>query len=256
MISKLKIVFLLLFLLPCLYASSQFTEKIETDRPDQTESPYVIPKNYFQAEIGFNKENFSGKNYRIVHPTALLKYGLHNKFELRLELNSFTDYIHQIPNSTTTPYFDPVEIGTKISFWEQKGLLPKTSLISHLGLPFIASKTLKSNPANYTFRLTMQNAITDRFGIGYNVGVNGGGGEEAILFYTVAPGLSIGDKWYAYIEAFGDLKKNGSLHHLDGGLAYYINNDWKLDISAGVGLGDAELKNYSALGISFRIPTK
>ena len=30
-------------------------DRIDTDRPDQTESAGIVPKNYFQAEVGFKK---------------------------------------------------------------------------------------------------------------------------------------------------------------------------------------------------------
>jgi len=60
-------------------------ERIETDRPDQTETPFNVPKKYFQAEFGFNKENLTDYNYNLIHPTALLKYGLSNRIELRVE---------------------------------------------------------------------------------------------------------------------------------------------------------------------------
>src|SRR5882724_5400194 len=76
-------------------------EKIDTDRPDQTESVNTVPKNYFQAEFGFNKENLSGRNYDLIYPTALFKYGL-KKFEFRLETIYHSSYVHLIPNPKWT----------------------------------------------------------------------------------------------------------------------------------------------------------
>ncbi|HMK26869.1 MAG TPA: hypothetical protein VK483_12640, partial [Chitinophagaceae bacterium] len=126
-------------------------EKIDTDRPDQTESVATVPNHYFQAEFGFNKENLSGKNYDLIHPTALLKYGL-KKFEFRLEVTCKSSYEHFIPDPKWTTGFDPVEIGFKAALWEEKKLLPKTSLIVSLGIPALASESFKTDHLIPSFR--------------------------------------------------------------------------------------------------------
>lgn len=232
---------------------TQQTGKIDTDRPDQTESAFLVPKGYFQGEFGVNKENYGEDFYTIVHPVALLKYGLSNRVELRSEIRTETEYYHMIPRTRTQTIINPVEIGSKIRFWEEKGLLPKTSLIVHVGLPFAASPKWGGDSVNYSFRFTCQSSINDNLAIGYNFGYE----RDALaksFFYTIAPGMDLGERWYAYVEAFGNIYQNYSEHNLDGGIAYYFSPDTKMDLSAGFGLGSSELKSYVALGFSFRIP--
>ena len=36
------------------FGFSQENESIQTDRPDQTETPYLVPKKMFQVENGFS----------------------------------------------------------------------------------------------------------------------------------------------------------------------------------------------------------
>lgn len=229
-------------------------EKIDTDRPDQTESAVLVPKKYFQGEFGFNKENFEGENYNLVHPTFLLKYGLSKRFELRLESALASEYIHLIPSTKKTTSLEPVEIGTKISLFEEKGLRPKTSLIAHLGLPFASSSPDKEQDLFPSYRFTFQNTISDVVGLGYNLGSEWDGYEnKTVWLYTFSPNFTIGEKWYAYVEVFG-FKEDKWEHAVDGGIAYYISKDTKLDLSGGFGLGNNPLKNYVALGFSFRIP--
>lgn len=50
-------------------------EPISTDRPDQTETPEVVPFKYFQMEMGFNIES-QRKELSFVHPTILWKAGI------------------------------------------------------------------------------------------------------------------------------------------------------------------------------------
>jgi Putative MetA-pathway of phenol degradation len=246
----------ILGLLVCSTIKAQ-VDPIDTDRPDQTESAYTVPKNYFQAEIGFNKENTFYKNYDLVLPTALLKYGF-KKWELRLEVTSRSSYEHLIPDPKWTNGLEPVEIGFKAALWEEKKWIPKTSIIAHLGLPTVASRVFRAHHIAPSFRFTMQNSLTKNIAVGYNLGAEWDGfSSTPIWIYTLAPGFELGEKWYAYIEAFGFIQKNEpAQHNIDGGIAYYISRDVKIDASSGFGISDAAPKNYFALGISFRVDTR
>ena len=241
-----------IFLLCSSFLNAQ-VEKIDTDRPDQTESAATVPFHYFQAEFGFNKENLFERNYDIIHPTALLKYGL-KKFEFRLEATCKSSYEHFIPNPKWTTGFDPVEIGFKAALWEEKKWLPKTSLIVHLGIPALASESFRPDHLFPSFRFTLQNSITNNIGIGYNIGAEWDGYTSTPTWlYTFSPGFNLGKKWYAYIEAFGFIRKNETpQHNIDGGIAYYFSNDVKIDVSGGFGISDTAPKNYIAFGGSFR----
>jgi hypothetical protein len=236
------------------YVQGKAQEKIDTDRPDQTESAALVPKKYFQAEFGFNKENFEEDNYNIIHPAFLLKYGLNKRVELRLESAVTSEFLHLIPSTKKTTRLEPAEIGTKISLFEEKGFRPKTSLIAHLGLPFAASHPDKKQTIFPSYRFSFQHTISEVVGLGYNIGSEWDGYENrAVWLYTLAPGFNIGKKWYGYIEVFG-FREAGWQHAVDGGIAYYTSENTKLDLSGGFGLGNNPLENYIALGFSFRIP--
>jgi len=43
-------------------------------------------------------------------------------------------------------------------------------------------------------------------------------------------------------------------HGFDGGIAYFVSNNVKLDLSGGFELSPDSFKNYVALGFPFRIP--
>jgi len=228
-------------------------EKIDTDRPDQTESAVLVPVKYFQGEFGFGKENLKNNSYHLIHPTFLLKYGLSQRFELRLESEVASEYL-LTPQTKTTISLEPVEIGSKISLFQEKGLFPKTSLIVHLGLPFATSNYDKHQNLFPSFRFTCSHTITEKIGIGYNAGAEWDGyNNKPAWLYTLSPNFSIGKRWYSYVEAFGFYHTDSWEHNIDGGLAYYLSNDAKIDLSGGFGLGSSILKNYLSLGFSFRL---
>ncbi len=246
-----------IFLFIVLFSTTvQAQEKIETDRPDQTETSFTVPKGWFQGEFGFNKENYKNGNYLLVHPTSLLKVGLHKRIEARIIIDLTTRREHLIPNTKSTTSLQPVIIGTKVAFTEQKGILPKTSMIAQVSLPFLSGQAALTTDAAPTVRLTMENKISDVVSLGYNVGAEWDGissGPEWI--YTFAPGFNLGEKWYAYVEAFGSVKK-GEMpdHNIDAGIAYFVTKNSKLDLSGGIGLSPESIRNYVSLGFSFRFP--
>lgn len=229
-------------------------EKIDTDRPDQTESSFLTPKGFFQGEIGFNIENDNNLQ-TFIHPTGLWKYGISKRFEFRL----ITEFISTEPklidpNNKYETGLLPIQIGSKISLWEEKGLLPKTSFIFHVGIPTLSSSKFKPPHLAPNFRFTMSHSLSETIGLGYNLGAEWDGIENTPAWvYTIAPGINIGKNWYAYIEAFGAIKKNEPAQHsFDAGLAYFISNNTKIDIGSGFGISKTATDSYVAVGFSFR----
>jgi len=242
-----------------LFCNGQQVGRMETDRPDQTESVFITKKNYLQAEFGFNLERDGGlKNF--VHPTALWKYGASKRFELRM----ITEFV-----SVETPLVIPagnkilsgllpVQFGGKVALWEEKGFLPKTAILFHVAPAKFGSKKFHTEKWTPGFRFSMQHSLSETIGLGYNLGAEWDGESKTPYWvYTLAPGINIGKNWYGYIEVFGAVRKNEMpQHNIDGGFGYYINDNIKLDISSGVGISEAATDWYSAIGFSFRFNTK
>ena len=104
----------------------------------------------------------------------------------------------------------------------------------------------------------MQHTLSESIGLGYNIGAEWDGFSNIPYWiYTLSPGFNIGKNWYAYIEASGAFRKNEKPQHgIDGGFGYYINDNFKIDISSGFGLTENATDWYSAAGLSFRFNTK
>jgi hypothetical protein len=243
-----------LFLFTYLTSYAQI-ESIDTDRPDQTESVNLVPADWFQFEAGFNVQENEKNIHEYLTPTLLSKYGLNNRVEFRLITtlltNSYSLILQRTVNKTG---LDPVEIGAKISLLQEKKWMPKTSFLFHFAIPGFASKANDINLVAPNFRFILQKSVTENFGIGCNLGAEWDGidGRPAYI-YTLSPGVSFAEKWYAYIEAFGVFKKRELPEHsIDGGLAYNVTNNLKLDISSGFGITKAAPNWYTAIGFSKR----
>lgn len=241
--------FILLFYVT--FISAQTTDLIQADRPDQTETPSLVPKGMFQVETGFSYQKEGVENSTSALPSVLWKYGVSDNFEFRL----ITELENE--NGNVGHYFGlmPILIGCKIRIYEENGVVPKTSFIGHLSIPKAASERYKTTFFAPEFRFTMQHTLSDKFSLGYNFGSEWDGlTAEPTFLYTVTTGYSINEKMGSYIELFGFApQQNKANHNLDAGLTYLLNHNFMVDLSSGVGLTDNAPDYYAALGFSFRM---
>lgn len=230
---------------------SQEIDPIQADRPDQTETPALVPKGMFQAEIGFTFQKNNANSTTNSLPTVLWKYGVNQNFELRL----ITEFISEKYIDAESNGFTPVLIGMKVKFCEEKGIIPKTSLIGHIALPNVASSGYKNDFTATEFRFTMQHTLSEKFSLSYNLGCEWDGmTPETTFIYTLTTGYSINQKLGFYAEIFGFAPEQDIANHsIDGGFTYLINNNFMVDLSSGFGITDNAPDHYVAVGCSFRI---
>lgn len=226
-------------------------EPIATDRPDQTETPAIVPKGMFQAETGFIFEKENSATETIVTPTVLWKYGVNENFELRL----ITEFSSTETSGEQTSGLAPVLVGFKARLIEEKGIIPQTSIIAHLQIPDLASKDMKAENYAALFRFTMQHTLTDKISLGYNLGAEWDGITPAATFiFTLTTGFSLSDTWGCYTEVYGFAPEEETAYHsFDAGVTYLVSNNFMLDISGGFGITDNAPDYFASLGFSFRL---
>lgn len=226
----------------------QAQEYIQTDRPDKTETVYVVPKGYLQTEteIVFEKLNTDEQKWGLL--TTLWKYGLNNKTEIRIITSSYLskDFKHK------TFIIEPVSIGFKSSLTEQNGILPKTSFIG--SMQWDKHPVKRTTVAVPSFRFTFQNEINEYATIGYNLGMEWNDKKEEQYIYTFTYGNRLNSKLNYYIEAYGFLSPyRRADHNIDGGFTYYINPNLMVDTSGGIGLSSTSSTYFIGIGISYRV---
>jgi len=160
----MRLIWLLIFVLSFLAVRGQQTGRIETDRPDQTECPFIVKKGYIQAEMGFNRNSYAdGLEY--FFPTTLLKMGLWKNLELR--------YVSMASSSAGISSFKTEAIGFKLALLEGKKWIPRTAIITHLHWDNLNRDESERNPTKHSVGdavLTFQNDFGRGYGIGYNFG--------------------------------------------------------------------------------------
>lgn len=232
---------------------AQNLPSIQTDRPDQTECPFITPQYYFQLENGFSYEKNSATSAVIVAPTVLTRFGINKYLEIRL----ITEHVISKEILNTFSGINPVLLGFKTRLLEEKGIIPTTSLIAHIGFPEVASIEYRANYYYPEFRFTMQHTISDKQSLSYNLGAEWNGTDtKPTYIYTLTIGYSLTEKIGAYIELYGFITQiRKPDHQLDLGLTYFFNPNHQLDASGGFSLSTVSPTYYFALGYSFRFKT-
>lgn len=232
--------------------NAQELPPIQTDRPDQTECSYLVPKGHFQFEMGFNYEQITTNATNLVLPTVLWKFGVNSNFELR----AITEMINAKAIKSNITGINPVGVGFKAKLSEAKGIAPITSFIGHIYIPQLTSPEFSSNSFASDFRFTMQHALTSRLNIGYNLGAEwDGNSSETTFIYTLTFAYAFTDNIGGYIEVFGFVPDQSKANHLaDGGFTFLLAKNIQLDISGGYKLTDNAPDYYGSLGFSMRLP--
>jgi hypothetical protein len=235
------------------YVLGQSLPPIQLDRPDQTECPFITPKKYIQIENGFTYENIDQKNKSFSYPSTLWKYGVNEKFELRI----ITELVTEKSIEDKHTGLLPVTAGFKTALFEENGLIPKTSFIGHVTTSKMGSEEFHTTYIAPSFRFTMQHTLTNKISLAYNLGAEWNGeNAEHTYIYTLTTGLSLTEKIGCYTEVYGFiLNDNKPDHRIDCGFTYLLNNDFMADISGGWGLTKNSSKKYISLGLSYRFKT-
>lgn len=246
-------------------------EEMVTDRPDQTESPIVVVPGKLQIETGFLYTG-GDETRALALPMTLFRIGTTRRFELRFEFAGLEkDFVAREDG------LSDIAIGGKIRLWDEKGWLPEAALLFGTTLP-IGEEGFSSERLDPDFRFSFAHTISDRVGIGYNLGMTWETSEEvgsarlrylltgkeeidrdtgALFNYTLTAGIGLTDKLGMFIEAFGDVPFNtttGPAHYLDGGFTWAPLPNLQFDLSGGVGLSDAADDYFAGAGVSFRFP--
>ncbi len=249
-----KLVLTLLTFQVLLCATAQKKDRIETDRPNESELADLVPKKYLQLESGVYGEKISTSETDIIHPHTLLRYGIGDWIELRLLTNFSTLRKKMIPSDKIATGLEPLSPGVKISLLTQKNIIPSTSLLFHAGLPSLASKDFKAKHLAPEIRLLMENSLSDNIELTYNAGIEWDGFEsDPTWLYTISPGFDIGNRFEAFIEAYGYFNKHEAAQHtIDGGIEFFINKDFAVDICSGFGLNKSASSFFVTIGGSIR----
>lgn len=235
-----------------IYSFAQNTEFPELigDRPDQTESAFVLPKGYFQFENGFINEMENTNTKNITYSSMLMRYGLFEHFELRF----VTEYskIKTIGIKDISG-FSPISVGAKIHVNEQDAWIPQIAFLGHISIAETGNSEFKQDFHSAQMVLTFNHDINKSWSLGYSIGAElPTEMDYTVGTYTLVSGFGITDRVGAFIEVYGDFSKYMFAdNRINGGITYLLQPSLQLDFAGGFGLSKYSANNYFTLGFIY-----
>jgi hypothetical protein len=236
---KLLFPLCLIFLLTHSLATAQPPDSITfvPDRPGIATPPDILSFERIQIENGNLYENYTDgtvhhQNYYML--ALLFRIGLLKNAEARIN----TDYAYKIETDsgikTNMNGFDPITLGTKIKLFKQHVVIPKTSVLVNLALPWYGKAEFTPSYLAPSVFILMSNKVSQVMTVTYNYGLIWDGNHSPVTqLYAICLGANLDKRFSIFIEQYGFISKyeRAKLFY-DAGMAFLINNHFQIDISA------------------------
>lgn len=248
---------------------------LSADRPGEGTGSEVLSKGLIQWETGFEVLHAFNAHF-LTLPSTLFRFGLHKRFELRMEYTG-SMFINDHPDSDPlspdehlyTP--SPLLIGTKILICDHRGgkldqpWIPRTALLCNIGLP-ISKLLAEMMPVSGSVDLLFENEITEWLSLGYDVGVQWNDWAPAPdIFASLGINFEPTDHLGLFVESFNlfdpnaynfsmDKKYTHYYINMDFGITYAVHPRVQLDAYAGFNIYNSEPaisfpQNYAFFGL-------
>lgn len=243
-----------LFLLSLSLPAAALGDELELigDRPDFTESNATIPVGHLQAEMGAEIAG-AGDDLELGLPKLLLRYGVVEDFEVRLEI---PDLVVGLPKGGGADLgAGTVAAGLK---WVQS-IGDKAAA----GLIFMAGSTVTPDAFDADGFYTSINAVwgvdfDDRFSLGGNLRMDVGGlgtarGSDASnveFTASFALGIALTDVVGMYLETFETITdRREFIPNADAGFTFLVTPTLQLDVYGGADLSDPAGGWFAGTGV-------
>jgi hypothetical protein len=243
-------------------AGSALASPIATDRPGFLFSSLTVGPHTFQVELGIPSVTLasdSGVDVRSTSLFALFRYGVTDRFELRLDAPIYTETRVTAGGLHATDHgYGDVEVGAKWHLVDNAGARPSFALIPSVILP-TGEKGFSAEDPVYQLNTASEWSLAKGWGLaalaGYLNGPSGDGRYDQGTF-ALSLGRSLpSPAWSAYGEAAyitTNLDGAADVSFLGAGVKYLVNNDVQLDLSFDRGLTSDSPDWLLGLGFSAR----
>jgi len=244
------------------FGSPQFSEDMETDRPDFSEGTKTVEAGHLQIEAGYTfTDNNDGGVITESHavPGVLVRIGLAPKYELRIGWQGFID--SETTSSGDNAQSDGVgdmSIGTKFRLQENDAGWDVSSIIE-TSLP-VGDDEVASDKHEPAVKLLFAKDLSSDLSFATNLNATYVSGSTE-RYYELAASASFGtdltDTIGLFLEYYGQFPLENvpeeNLHTLNGGLTLALDENLQLDAFVGTGLNAEADDFFTGFGVSFRM---
>lgn len=245
-------------------AFAQEDDYINPDRPGIADGSTVLSAGQFQIEAGLQREDHGSRqvsDQRLFIPT-LLRFGLDNKWELRVESNTYSRQRVSDPVTgvAVSEGSAPISLGAKYQITAaEDSNQPSLGVIVRV-FPASGSGDFRTRHTTGDVRLAADWDIGSQWSLNPNLGIAVYEDDQNRVFTAGLMALTLGYNASPRLNLFVDggvqspEEKNGKTSViLDMGVAYLLNRDVQLDFSVGAGAaGSTSPRSFFSFGISKR----
>jgi hypothetical protein len=247
--------------------SANEPDLINPDRPGIADGSAVIGPKTFQIESGIQEEfrrSGEGREHTIFVPT-LLRFGIDNRWEARIEGNTFTRVTTFDSGNATghTSGFAPISIGFKYHIYNSNGDHQVSLAAIVRVFPAWGSKEFRARHTTGDVRLAADWNFAPglKLSINPNIGLGRYEDDQGRLFtaglFAITLNYLPNKKLNPFIDLgvqFPEASNGKAAAILDGGVAYIIGRNIQFDVSIGTRAhGDTPPHPFLGFGISLRL---
>ncbi|MBK7108972.1 MAG: transporter [Chitinophagales bacterium] len=248
-------------IITCFFIIQVYSQELITDRPDITESPYIVPQNHLQFEHGLSYSWGTIKNsfdptfdvdYNVLQiASTLVRYGINDMVELRLEFNPT---VSTIAGESITG-LPPMGLGIKSKLFTGDGAIPQIAILATAYPGLLATENMQPEVAIYEYRMAANHIFTEWWSVGWNFGAIISSITSPQYVYSLSSGFAINEKAGCFVEAYGNFPANkldanvSDNLFLDAGFTYGFTPMLQADLSFGYEL--TNINAYYSFGIGF-----
>jgi len=230
------------------------TPDIATDRPAVTDSSVVVPAGSLQFENGMTWTRDHGSQ-TLDSPETLMRLGILKRTEVRLVV---PNYLSGLSGSSSDSGFSDIALGMKQQLGPLRGGFDLSAIVS-LSLP-----TGSDGVSTHGFDPSINFPWSKGLKAGWSIG-----GMQSAFWHTenhrrnaiweptFYVDKSITNAWDVFAEYAGDFfQRGGSKQVAHFGTTYKVTSQQQLDFHFGIGLSQAAVDRFFAMGYSFRFDLK
>lgn len=230
---------------------------IATDRPDFVESSQTVGRGRFQFETSVSSDvtRTTGFQTTVWGSPTLLRYGVSENFELRLETDGFQ---HQVTSGSGTESTASGMADAALGFkWHlREGL----AVLVHADLPS-GSPMFRDSGVRPSLRVVEEWDLPGNMSLGVMPGIIYDADEAGQRFVTGLFGATLGKSWTETFRTFIEYSAQeikaeaygADAITYDFGAAYLLRRNWQIDAAASFGSGAAPDRSFT-VGLSALLP--
>jgi hypothetical protein len=229
--------------------------EIITDRPDQSTTPFLIPKGALQIESGASIETDHSLELatNTLYKNTLIKYGIYKSLELSVSSSYIASKIRG-EGQMQEKGFTPFSLGAKMLVADEHHFFSQVSVVAHVNLK-AGVKISQPNHAFADLCLAFSHTLSEKWMLTYNTGVVWD--DEMVtssFFYTIESDVKLSSCITGFVEAYGSsYKSKSSSCSMDAGMLFRITGQLQADIGVAFGITEHAPDFFLTTGLALRL---